>query len=273
MALHRYDHIEQRSEEWHALRRGIITASTIAPLITTRRLTAIDHDCPECGARATEQCLNRKRDGTIKSLHPARTAAAKAGTSPLIIEPASNDKAQSLTLHLAAERCTGYTEPTFVSDDMWRGVEDEPIARDLYSEHYAPVTECGFMIRDDHSRIGYSPDGLVGDDGLIEIKSRRQKTQLATILAGHPPIEVMPQLQCGLYVSGRKWIDYVSFCGGMPLIVKRVYRDSRWIDAIIAAAIRYEAAATEIHRQYAADTEGLVMTERRPILDEVELKL
>ena len=56
-------------------------------------------------------------------------------------------------------------------------------------------------------KLGYSPDGLVGDDGLIEVKSRRAKKQLQTILSGQVPAENMPQLQAGLLVSGRSWIS------------------------------------------------------------------
>jgi hypothetical protein len=176
---------------------------------------------------------------------------------------AANDYSRALTTLLVAERITGYTDPVYVSDDMLRGTEDEPRAVEVYSEHYAPVTTTGFMVRDDWGfRIGYSPDGLVGDDGLIEVKSRRQKKHLATILADEVPAENMAQLQCGLLVSGRQWIDYVSYCGGMPLYVKRVLPDERWHEAIVAAVSAFEDAATEMVAAYHATTEGLPPTER-----------
>lgn len=179
------------------------------------------------------------------------------------LKPASNDTSRGLTALLVAERITGWTDPTFMSDDMLRGIEDEPRARDVYSEHYAPVYEAGFMVREhDGIRIGYSPDGLVGADGLIEIKSRRPKIHVAHILSGHVPSEVMPQLQCGLLVSGRKWIDYISFSGGMPMWVKRVHPDQRWFDAILAAVHAFEANAAEMIRLYNEAVEGLPTTER-----------
>ncbi|WP_027503321.1 lambda exonuclease family protein [Rhodococcus sp. UNC363MFTsu5.1] len=179
------------------------------------------------------------------------------------LQTASNTESRGLTALLAAERITGWTDPTYISDDMLRGIEDEPLARDVYAEHYAPVTETGFMIREDQGvKIGYSPDGLVGDDGLIEIKSRRQKIHLETILSGHPPIENMPQLQCGLLVSGRDWIDYVSYCGGMPLWVKRVFPDQRWFDAINSAVRALEENAAEMIRLYEESVAGLPATER-----------
>jgi hypothetical protein len=128
--------------------------------------------------------------------HEQRRGMVTASVVGQLLTPtlkvASNDTSRSLTALLVAERITGYTDPTYVNDDMWRGIEDEPRARDLYSQHFAPVTEVGFMVRDDRGfPIGYSPDGLVGDDGLIEVKSRRQKKHLQTILADAVPPENM----------------------------------------------------------------------------------
>jgi hypothetical protein len=181
---------------------------------------------------------------------------------------ANNDTSRGLTALLVAERITGYTEPTWVNDDMLRGQLDEPIARDLYADNFAygdgPVTEVGFMVRDDWGWcLGYSPDGLVGDHGLIEVKSRRQKKHLQTILADEVPPENMAQLQAGLLVSGREWIDYVSFCGGMPLWVKRVRPDPKWAEAIVDAVDAFEDTAAEMQKNYDLATRGLPATERR----------
>jgi hypothetical protein len=179
------------------------------------------------------------------------------------LQPARNDTARALTTHLVAERITGFVEPTFTTSDMERGNLDEPYARELYSEHHAPATEIGFMVRDDWGfRIGYSPDGLVGDDGLIEIKSRRQKKHLATILADEVPIENMAQCQTGLLVSGRDWIDYVSYCGGMPLYVKRVTPDPKWHKAIIDAVEYFEETAQQMIDKYEATVSGWPLADR-----------
>lgn len=222
--LHVYDDVAQGTDEWHALRRGIVTASVIDTLITTKTM-----------------------------------------------KPATNDTSRALTAHLVAERITGYTEPTFVSADMERGNFDEPFARGLYSEHYAEVTEVGFMILN-HSdyQLGYSPDGLVGDDGLIEIKSRRQKKHLQTILADEVPAENMAQIQCGLLVSGRKWCDYLSYCGGMPMWPKRVLPDQRWFDAIHETVTAFEENAAQMIATYNASVTGLPMTERIELYADME---
>lgn len=183
--------------------------------------------------------------------------------TPKTIKPASNDHSRALTAQLVAERITGWSEHPYVSHDMLRGSLDEPVARALYAEHYAPVVEVGFMVRDDWGfKIGYSPDGLVGDDGLIEIKSRRPKQHLSTILAGEVPAENMAQIQCGLLVSGRQWCDYISYCGGMPMWVKRVEPDPRWHEAILAAVEAFERTAAEMIARYEVAVAGFPMTER-----------
>jgi len=192
--------------------------------------------------------------------------------TPKTVKPAANDYSRALTTTLVAERITGWTDPVYVSDDMMRGTMDEPIARDLYARHYGtPVTEVGFMVRDDWGwRLGYSPDGLVGDDGLIEVKSRRPKKHLATILADEVPLENMAQIQAGLLVSGRAWCDYLSYCGGMPMWRKRVTADERWADAIVEAVATFEQVAEQMVATYRAAVDGLPTTERIDYYTEIE---
>ena len=72
----------------------------------------------------------------------------------------------------------------------------------------------------------------------------------------------MAQLQCGLLVSGREWIDYVSYCGGMPLWVKRVTPDPKWLDAIVQAVAKFESTAAAMASRYADAVRGLPATER-----------
>lgn len=188
------------------------------------------------------------------------------------LKPAVNDTSRTLTYQLAAERITGRVVHTFATSAMQRGHLDEPIARDKYSEHHAAVTEVGFMVNSfEQWRLGFSPDGLVGDDGLIEIKSREPKKHLATILADEVPAENMAQCQAGLLVSGRDWLDYVSFCGGMPLWTKRVEPDERWVDAIMAAVKLFESNVEDIAVRYYEATAGLPETEYIDHFAELEI--
>lgn len=192
--------------------------------------------------------------------------------TPKTVKPSANDYSRALAVTLTAERITGHVEPIHENSDMLRGTLDEPFARDAYAEHFAPVDEVGFMVRDDWGfRIGYSPDGLVGDNGLIEIKSRRQKKHLATILADEVPLENMAQCQAGLLVSGREWLDYVSFCSGMPLYVKRVEPDPKWFAAILDAVAAFEEASSDMVSRYTNATKNLPATERIDHFAELEM--
>lgn len=178
---------------------------------------------------------------------------------------ADNADTRSHVYELAAQKITGHTEPTYFGDEMLRGVNEEPLARQLYHDNFAPVTECGFITNDDHGfTIGYSPDGLIGDDGLIEIKSRRAKFQVQSIVEGEVPKEHVLQIQTGLLVTGRKWCDYVSYSGGMPLWPIRAYPDESIHEAIIAACGAFEDKIAKVVNAYHERllTEKWVMTER-----------
>jgi predicted phage-related endonuclease len=202
----------------------------------------------------------------------ARCGLLTASEMKLILTPtlniASNDKERAHLYELLAQRITGYVEPHYVSDDMLRGHADEIDARQLYADTYAPVAEVGFITNDKWGfAIGYSPDGLVGDDGQIEIKSRRQKFQAQTIIEHTVPVEYLIQLQTGLLVSERQWVDFVSYCGGMPMVVIRVYPDPDAQEAIINAARLFETQMAEKMARYGSVTRDpaarLTPTERK----------
>jgi hypothetical protein len=263
MTLHILAELEQGSPEWHDQRRGMVTASVVGRLIAVGAPGALTILCPTCHAPADSPCLSaaRKEPTPIKTIHDARTAAASS--LPPVYETADNETSRALTATLATERISGWTEDTPMNSDMWRGVIHEPIAREKYAEHYGPVTEVGFMVRDDWGfEIGYSPDGLVGDDGLLEIKAPRGKTHLLTVLDDTVPVYNMAQLQAGLLVSGRAWVDFVPFVGGLPLWRKRVTPDPAWHRAIVAAVANFETNAAEMVAAYQQATNGLPMTER-----------
>lgn len=198
------------------------------------------------------------------------TASAVGQLITPTLRVADNDTSRGLTATLVSERITGHSEPTRMTDDMFRGVLHEPYAIEAYEKHTkATVQPCGFMVFDgDGWQLGFSPDGLVGDDGLVEVKCPRAKGHLATILSGNVPARHMAQLQAGLLVSGRKWIDFISFHGGLPLFVKRVYPDPAWFEAITNAVAQFERNAAELTDKYLAAAVGLPATERPPALEE-----
>lgn len=192
--------------------------------------------------------------------------------TPGTIRAASNDKSRAILAQLAAERITGRTDPVFVNDDMMRGNLHEPIARDKYAEtHGVTVRQVGFMIREFSGgvRIGASPDGLVGDDGGMEVKCPRAKTHIQTIVTDAVPAYNMAQVQTSLVVSGRDWWDFVSFSSGLPLYTKRVLPDPKWRDAIITAATNAEHAISAMVRQFEDAAATLPATDYIPTFEEI----
>ena len=197
--------------------------------------------------------------------HEARCGLLTASEMKLIITPtlkiASNDKEKAHLFELLAQRITRYVEPTYVSDAMLRGKDDEIEAIDQYSKSYAPVETVGFVTNDKWGfTIGYSPDGLVGDDGLVECKSRSQKWQIATLVnfvsADTIDPDFMIQVQTGLLVTERKWCDLVSYCGGLPMATVRVLPIQKYQDAIIEAAMAFETRLKVAHSEFYAVLES-----------------
>jgi YqaJ-like viral recombinase domain len=237
-----YHDVDQGTDEWLALRCGLLTASEMKLIISPP---------PKVETRI-------KKDGT-----PYKQREW---------EPAADDeKCRAHLYELAAQRITKYVEPHYISDDMMRGREDEVEARILYAERIAPVRDVGFITNDEWGfTIGYSPDGVIGEDGLIECKSRRQKFQFETIANDIVPDEFVIQIQCGLLVSGRSWCDFVSYCGGMPMFIRRVYADDAVQNAIVAAATAFEerlAKKIADYRGMLASDARLIPTERKEYQD------
>lgn len=224
MKKYHYD-IEQGTDEWHELRRGVLTSTAIKTLITT--------------------------------------------TGKL----ANNDKTRAHVYEVAAQRINGRTEESYSSFDMMRGHVEEILARDLYSKHYAPVTECGFVTEDKLGFIvGYSPDGLVGEDGLIEIKSAKAKIQVQRIVDGAIPSEHYAQVQTGLWVTGRKWCDFISYSNGMKMQVVRVEVDEAYHELIEQAAQEFENKVAEVIEAYNKNSEKFHLADYiEPITDEITL--
>lgn len=145
---------------------------------------------------------------------------------------AENDKTRKAIWKLASERITGHLEDSFCSSDMERGHFEEPLARDLYGG----AVEVGFITNKIGGvTVGYSPDGLVGHNGLIEIKSAKQSIQVERIVSGIVPVEHLPQIHYGILVSGRDWCDFISYSNGMPMQVIRVEKDLKIQDVLIKA--------------------------------------
>lgn len=198
----------------------------------------------------------------------ARCGLLTAGEMHFLVTPTlkvtSNEKERTHLWELLAQRITDYVEPAYVSDDMLRGMDDEVDALELYHENHSEIERVGFITNDKFGFvIGYSPDALVGGDGQVECKSRRAKFQVQTIVEGVIPPEYMIQLQTGLLVSERKWVDFVSYSGGLPMFVLRCYPIQKIQDAIVEAATGFDTRIKGNMVVYSQATKGLIPTERK----------
>jgi hypothetical protein len=217
--------IEQNTEAWHKLRHGKLTASDFKSLITEK----------------TQKI-------------------------------ASNTKIKDLAYKKAVETIFNYKEweeaseeVIFNSFDIERGNRLEPIARQEYEARtLKPVEEVGF-IESECGLLGYSPDGLVGEEGLIEIKAPRKSKHLETIFKNEVPLEHIAQIQGGLYLSNRKWLDFISYnenCNKLKIskglinntdnylenkikidnvCIIRVYRDEEYITKLQEVFVKYKS--------------------------------
>lgn len=182
------------------------------------------------------------------------------------LKVANNDDSRRHVYEIAAQRITGFVKEGYTSYDMMRGHEEEVDARDHYERHYAPVETVGFITNDRWGfTLGYSPDGLVGDIGLIEVKSRDPKFQVETIVKYEVPAEHVIQCQAALLISEREWLHFLSYSGGLPMDLIPVEPIAEFQEAILAAATAFEARVAEVIDAYhaAVKSRGLHPTERR----------
>lgn len=152
--------------------------------------------------------------------HAARLGKVTASRVSDMLAKTRNGWGASRTNYAAqliCERLTGVATATFTNDAMRFGTENEPLARDAYEFHRdCSVTLVGFI---EHPRIpmsGASPDGLVGDDGLIEIKVPNSATHIETMISGVVPEKYQLQMMWQMAVTSREWCDFVSFDPRMP---------------------------------------------------------
>jgi putative phage-type endonuclease len=148
---------------------------------------------------------------------------------------------------LVLERVTGNKADSFSSAAMQWGVDQEPFARAAYeTTQGVMVDEIGFVQHPTIEMAGASPDGLVGDDGMVEIKCPESKTALECWLSENPvESKYFAQMQWQMRCADRSWCDYVVFDPRMPakaqLFVKRVERDNAWLETTEAEVIKFLA--------------------------------
>jgi putative phage-type endonuclease len=145
---------------------------------------------------------------------------------------------------LVCERLTGQKGESFTNAAIQHGIETEAYARAAYEARYdVLVDEVGFVSHPTIEMSGASPDGLVGGDGLIEIKCPNTATHIETLLSESVPNKYYTQMQFQIACTGRKWCDFVSFDNRLPtelqMFVKRVPRDDMYIKLIEDEIVKF----------------------------------
>jgi len=151
---------------------------------------------------------------------------------------------------LIAERLTGSKSESFTNAAMQWGTDNEPIARAMYEiQTGSDVEQVGYVTHPSIKNTGASPDGLVGDDGLIEIKCPNTATHIDYLLAGVPAAEYHNQMLWQMECTGRKWCDFVSYDPRMPeelqLFVVRFYRDDERLSEMRSGVVKFLQEVSE----------------------------
>lgn len=171
---------------------------------------------------------------------------------------------QNYMARLVCERLTGSPTETFQSPAMLHGTETEPQARAMYEmETGLEVSEVGFIDHPTLAMSGASPDGLVGDNGLVEIKCPQPTGHIAALTGAKIKRDYLLQMQWQMLCTDRKWCDFVSFCPSLPaemqIHIQRVDHDAdlaeeltQGVTAFLAAIDDKMTTLTKLYRKDAA---------------------
>jgi putative phage-type endonuclease len=162
-----------------------------------------------------------------------------------------SSSAESYINEMIAERLTGRSKPFYTNEHMERGNALEPEAREAYEFITdLEVVETGFILHDSEE-FGCSPDGLVAEQGGLEIKCPSDSVHVSYLRAGKVPSKYYQQVQGCLWITGREWWDFMSYHPEMPHLLVRAHRNEKYIEAM---AEQVEAAVETIVKE----TERLV---------------
>lgn len=168
-------------------------------------------------------------------------------------------------IQVVTERLTGIPVASFQNAAMLWGTQTEPFAREAHEAETGDLVQrVGFIKHPTIAWVGASPDGFIGDDGLIEIKCPESTTHLEWMDAARVPPEHIPQIQFQLWVTGRQWCDFVSYDPRFPedlrLFTVRVKRDDKYIENLAAEVCNFLAEADALY---------LRLTNKRTLADQL----
>lgn len=232
--------MEQGTPEWHSARLGLPTASEFSNIIADWEAAETEHDRWQRN-RAIIAAINdgaQRKDLAEKYGITAQTVGAifKKGAPETFHRPRAKMSATYMR-KLAGERITGHpADESYTNAHMERGKTMEAEARSFYEFTTGTEVERVGLIK--NHGAGASPDGLIGDDGLLEIK-----TALPHILIGYHEAATVPpehgaQVMGQLWISERQWVDLLIYWPGMPPFQSRVQRNDTYIEKKLAPAVR-----------------------------------
>ena len=184
-----------------------------------------------------------------------KVTASKVAEVIAMTKTGPSERRTKYMWQLVSERLTGDFTRTFTNDAMLHGIENEPIAREFYEAlNDLSVEQVGLYIHPRFDFAAASPDGLVGEDGLIEIKCLTTVNHLRSIYENQPPKDYLPQVHWQMACTGRKWCDLTLFDPRVPLEMQlhtfRIHRDDSEIerieDAVLAFNNEIEAVITNL---------------------------
>ena len=166
---------------------------------------------------------------------------------------APSKMSETYMIELIAEVLTGNSKPFFENDAMRWGTETEPQARAMYAVNndFVDVKEVAFV--EHNEQVGISPDGLIGEDGLLEIKCPNTTTQLKRALSDDYSADYKAQIQMQLWVTEREWCDFLSFDPRLDCeagyLQQRVFRDEEYIEEMKTKVYAFVEKMNEIIEQ------------------------
>lgn len=245
----KYIQCDQGSELWLQARAGAITASRFDDALSTvgglNLQQKIYVDAVRCGMPVKEAM------GLADYKTEPKSEIIRLGLAGEKTERYS-DIAEKYAADIAIERISGkpYGEPVkaWVLD---RGHELEVQARLLYETRTGLVAMESGIVKTDDDWFGYSTDGMIGDDGLIEIKCPVDSLKIMAMLRTGDVSEYMHQMQGGMWITGAKWCDFIMYVpdlanAGKDLYIKRVMRDDDFIETMESGLLAFRSRVQEI---------------------------
>ena len=233
--------MQQRSAEWFKARLGLVTSSNFADVMAGR---------DEAAAAYARWHRNRSIIGAVASGMARKDAAAAHDVTPQTVGAAikagvpdefSHDPPmayQTYLNHVVAERISGELAENYTGADAERGIAYEDEAILAYEFQVNTTVKRIGMVRNDIA--GASPDGLVGEYGLVEVKAPRRHHYIRMILSDDPAANYRPQIQGQLWLSERAWCDLCLYAPPLPLFIRRVLRDDDYIAELAVAVAAFE---------------------------------